>query len=309
VKGMKIIECVPNFSEGRKRHKVEAIVQAASEITGVKILDYSLDEDHNRSVLTLVGSPDDVQAGVLAAAEKALEVIDMRRHKGVHPRIGAVDVVPFVPLMDATMDDAVAVAHSFGRTFGARNEVPVYFYGAAALRTDRTNLAQVRRGQLEGLRKRITDPLWFPDAGPARFHKRKGATAVGARKPLIAFNINLDSNDIVVAREIARLIRTSSGGLDHVMAMGVKLRSRKKVQVSMNLTDYEVTPPRRVFDAVREQAALHGVEIIESELIGLTPRAALAETTAEYLKLARFRPEMILESHIEGDSELLSSLE
>ncbi len=295
---MKIIECVPNFSEGRDRKKVEEIVHAASGIEGVKILDYSLDGDHNRSVFTFIGSPEDVKRGALAACRKALEVIDMRMHEGVHPRIGAVDVVPFIPLMDATMDDAIEVAHSFGLIFGEENDIPVYFYGRAALREDRKGLAQVRRGQFEGLKEKIADPLWMPDAGPTRFNERGGAAAVGARKPLVAFNVNLDCDDIGLAREIARSIRSSSGGLEHVMAMGMILASRKKVQVSMNLTDYEITSPRRVFNAIREAAALEGVAILESELIGLIPRAALADTTAEYLKLSGFKDEMILESHI-----------
>lgn len=295
---MKIVECVPNFSEGRDRKKVEEIVYAASGIKGVKILDFSLDEDHNRSVLTFIGSLKDVRDGALAACRKALEVIDMRSHKGVHPRIGAVDVVPFIPLKSSTMEDAVQVAHSFGRTFGEENNIPVYFYGAAALREDRKGLAQVRKGQYEGLEMKLDDPSCRPDAGPAIFNSRGGATAVGARKPLVAFNINLDSDDIGLAREIARSIRSSSGGLEHVMAMGVILASRQKVQVSMNLTDYEVTSPRRVFDAVKEKAALQGVAILESELIGLIPQAALAESTAEYLQLSGFKDEMILESHI-----------
>ena len=295
---MKIIECVPNFSEGRDRKKVEKIVHAASGVDGIKVLDYSLDVDHNRSVLTFIGSPEDVKRGAMAACRKALEVIDMRMHKGVHPRIGAVDVVPFIPLKDSAMEDAVDVAHSFGHAFGEENNIPVYFYGAAALREDRKNLAQVRLGQYEGLEEKVGDPSWIPDAGPTLFNPRGGATAVGARKHLIAFNVNLDSDDIGLAKDIARSIRYSSGGFEHVMAMGVKLASRKKVQVSMNLTDYEVTSPRKVFDAIKEAAALHDVAILESELIGLIPQAALADTTAEYLKLSGFRREMILENRI-----------
>lgn len=303
---MKIIECVPNFSEGRDREKVEEIVHAASGTGGVKILDYSLDRDHNRSVLTFVGFPEDVKIGAMAACRKALELIDMRMHKGVHPRIGAVDVVPFIPLKDSTMDDAVEVAHSFGRAFGEKNNVPVYFYGRAVLTKDRNNLARVRRGQYEGLKEKIGDSSWMPDAGPTLFNARGGATAVGARKPLIAFNVNLDSDDIGLAKKIARSIRYSSGGLEHVMAMGVRLAGRKKVQVSMNLTDYEVTSPRKVFDAIKEKAALHGVTILESELIGLMPEAALADTTAEYLKVSGFRREMILENRIAALSSAIT---
>ena len=296
---MKLIECVPNFSEGRNKKKVEEIVHAASEIKGVRILDFSFDEDHNRSVLTFVGSLRDVREGALAACRKALEIIDMRNHKGVHPRIGAVDVVPFIPLTHSTMKDAIQVAHSFGYAFGRESNIPVYFYGAAALCDDRKSLAQVRKGQYEGLEKKLVDPFYRPDAGPVRFNPRSGATAVGARKPLVAFNVNLDSDDIELAKDIAKSIRYSSGGLEHVMAMGVMLAGRRKVQVSMNLTDYEVTSPRRVFDVIKEMAAARGVSILESEIIGLIPRGALADTTAEYLQVRGFRPEMVLESHIQ----------
>jgi glutamate formiminotransferase len=296
---MKLIECVPNFSEGRDGKKVEEIVRTASEVRGVRILDFSLDEDHNRSVLTFVGSLRDVEEGALAACRKALDIIDMRNHNGVHPRIGAVDVVPFIPLARATMEDAIQVAHGFGYAFGEENNIPVYFYGAAALRDDRKGLAQVRKGQYEGLEEKLVDPFYRPDAGPARFNPRGGATAVGARKPLVAFNVNLDSDDLVLAKDIAKSIRYSNGGLKHVMAMGVLLAGRKRVQVSMNLTDYEVTSPRRVFDVIRKMAAARGVSILESEIIGLIPQGALADATANYLKVRGFRPEMILESHIQ----------
>ncbi|MBW2631848.1 MAG: glutamate formimidoyltransferase [Deltaproteobacteria bacterium] len=294
---MKIIECIPNFSEGRNPEIVESIVDAAVRTEGVKVLDFSMDRDHNRSVLTFIGSPEATLRGAIAACDRAADLIDMRKHSGVHPRIGAVDVVPFVPLEDANMSDAVETAHKFGHTFGRKNNVPIYFYGEATLGHERKRLADIRRGQYEGLRDKMSDPAWVPDAGPSRFNPRLGVTAVGARKPLIAFNINLNSNDIELARDIARSIRYSSGGLKHVQAIGILLESRNIAQVSMNLTDYETTSIRTVFDAVRRKASERGADILESELIGLIPRAALEGTTADHLKLLDFSEKRILESH------------
>ena len=296
---MKIIECIPNFSEGRDSGIVEAIAGAAAQVEGVKILDFSMDRDHNRSVLTFIGSLEVSLRGAIAACDMAAGLIDMRRHSGVHPRIGAIDVVPFVPLEGANMSDAVEIAHRFGRTFARKHDVPIYFYGEAALDQGRKKLADIRRGQYEGLRDRMNDPAWAPDISPdgSGFNPRLGATAVGARKPLIAFNINLNSNDIELARDIAGSIRHSSGGFRHVQAMGVLLESRNIAQVSMNLTDYETTSIRTVFDAVRKKAAEHGIDILESELIGLIPRAALEGVTADYLKLLDFSEKRIIESH------------
>ncbi len=298
---MKIIECIPNFSEGRDRTVVEAIVGAAEGVPGIKILDYSMDSDHNRSVLTFLGIPEAVEAAAAAACDKAVELIDMCTHTGIHPRIGAVDVVPFVPLCGASMEDAVALAHRFGRAFAERNGVPVYFYGAAALSPERRVLSAVRKGQYEQLREKIGDPAWQPDAGSAAFNAKCGATAVGARKPLIAFNVNLKSCDLDAAKKIARSIRQSSGGLPHVQALGLHLKSRNIVQVSMNLTDYEETPVCRVFDIIKEKAAACGIDILESELIGLIPEAALEGTTAEYLRLCDFCKERIIECHLDGN--------
>ncbi len=294
---MKIIECIPNFSEGRDSKIITAIADAAAGIAGVRVLDFSMDCDHNRSVLTCIGTPQAVLNGAIAACDQAAELIDMREHSGVHPRIGAVDVVPFVPLEDAQMADAVGIAHRFGHAFAHRHDVPVYFYGEAALSPKRKRLADVRKGQYEALGERMDDPAWRPDAGPVRVNPRLGATAVGARKPLIAFNINLDSNDLGLAREIARSIRHSSGGFSHVQALGVLLESRNIAQVSMNLADYEVTSIRTVFDAVRKQAAGKGVDILESELIGLIPRAALEGITPKQIKLLDFSDERFIESH------------
>jgi glutamate formiminotransferase len=294
---MKIIECVPNFSEGRDREKGQALVDAAAAVKGIKILDFCMDGDHHRSVLTFIGPPGAVKDACLAACRKALEIIDMCEHAGVHPRIGAVDVVPFIPLGDADMSDAVRIAHDFGREFSEEFQIPVYFYGEAALTPSRRELSHIRKGGYEALNERLKDPVWHPDIGPNLFNECTGATAVGARLPLIAFNINLKSDNLPLAQDIARRIRQSSGGFPHVKAIGLLLRSRRVAQVSMNLTDYRVTSLRTVFDRVREEAARCNTDILESELIGLIPRAALADVTADYMKLKEFSDQKILESH------------
>lgn len=294
---MKIIECIPNFSEGKDENKLRLIVEAASRVEGVEIIDFSMDTDHNRSVVTLIGTPQSAKQGALALCGKALELIDMRTHIGEHPRIGAVDVVPFVPLEDASMEDAVRTAHEFGYTFAEKYDVPVYFYEEAALRPERKNLPAIRRGQYENLKGKITDPEWIPDAGPAVFNPATGATAVSARNPLIAFNINLDTSDIEIAKDIAKKIRQSNGGLDCVRAIGVMLKSRNIAQVSMNLINYKITSIRKVFDEVSKRAKQSGVDVLESELIGLLPGDALCDTTPEYLKLRDFCEARILEMH------------
>jgi len=295
---MKIIECVPNVSEGRDRLKVDAVAELISRSPGVKLLDVCMDGDHHRTVFTFVGGPEDVVRAALTGLSAALDRIDMREHRGVHPRIGAVDVVPFVPLKGAAMKDAVEAARRFGRAFGERNAVPVYFYGEAATRPERRELPDIRRGGYEGLKERMMDPLWKPDAGPAVFHPASGAAAVGARQPLIAFNVNLRTDDLGVAREIARRVRFSTGGLKHVRAIGVPLKSRNIVQVSMNLTDFRETPVSAAFDAVKKEASEHGVEILESELVGLIPEAALEGLSAADLRLTNFREECIIETHL-----------
>ena len=296
---MKIIECVPNFSEGWSKQKILTIATALTATPGVKLLDICMDKDHNRGVLTFIGPPEALQAAALAVCSRALEMIDMREHAGVHPRIGAVDVVPFIPLGDADMQDAIKVAHAFGRELSQKNQIPVYFYGEAAMAPWKKELSDIRRGGYEALKEKMQDPQWLPDAGPAVFHERSGATAVGARIPLIAFNINLKSDDLSIAQNIAKSIRQSDGGFPHVKALGIPLKSRRLVQVSMNLTDYRVTSIQTVFDRVRQEAARHGIDILESELIGLLPRAALADATAEYLKLKDFSDKKFLEAHFD----------
>ena len=294
---MKIIECVPNFSEGKDKDKVRSIVEAASEVDSAKVLDFSMDADHNRSVLTIAGTPDGVVRGTAAACDRALELIDMEKHSGVHPCIGAVDVVPFTPIKNISMKETVEIAHSFGRSFGEKNNIPVYFYGEAALDLKRRELSDIRKGGYRGLREKINDPLWRPDAGPAVFNSRGGAAVVGARDPLIAFNINLATENLDIAQNIARSIRYSSGGLKGVKAIGIPLHSRKIVQVSMNLTNYRETSIRKVFDTVKEEAFDYGVTILESELIGLIPGAAFEDVTADYLKLSGFSSKRIIETH------------
>lgn len=295
----KIIECVPNFSEGRDRKKVDVIADVLSVAEGVKLLDYSMDEDHNRSVFTFIGDPRSIESAALKACNRALELIDMRCHHGAHPRIGAVDVVPFIPLRNATMDAAVETAHRFGRAFAHSNSIPVFFYGEAALDPKRKILSSIRKGGYERLSDKLIDPRWRPDAGPVEFNAKSGATCVGARTPLVAFNINLNTEDIGVAKDIAASIRESGGGLKCVQAMCVTLKSRRMAQVSMNLTDCRQTPIGVVFDVVKEKAAKRHVEIVESELIGLATRDAFVNTTSDYLKLKDFSKLRIIEEHFE----------
>ena len=295
---MKILECVPNFSEGKDSRKIDAIARALKSVSGVRLLDICTDPDHNRTVFTFIGSPEDIERGAAIACDKALEVLDMREQQGVHPRIGAVDVVPFIPLKNAIMADAVKAARRFGRAFAERNGLPVYFYGEAALIEERRELPHIRKGGYEALQKRMEDPRWVPDAGPHILNERSGATAVGAREFLVAYNINLVSSDLEVARKIAGTVRFSGGGMRHVKAIGVPLKSRQIVQVSMNLTNFRETPLKEVFDRVKAEAARYGVQVLESELIGLIPEEALKDVTPHYLMLRNFSEDRIIERHL-----------
>jgi len=297
---MKIIECVPNFSEGCNKRKLRAIARVFESFPAVRLIDSSGDTDHNRSVFTFLGKPDDVLEAALAAAGKALQMIDMREHSGVHPRLGAVDVVPFIPLAKAQMKDAVAVAHRFGQKLYERFGVPVYYYGAAALLPERFELADVRRGGYEALSRKMADPADSPDVGDPLFNERSGATAVGARIPLVAYNINLDTDDLRLAQRIAAQIREKNGGLKNVRAIGIGLKSRGIVQVSMNLINYKETPLKPVYDLVRKLAEDQGVEILESELIGLIPKKAFAGMKPEYFKLKDFCDDRLLDVHVKG---------
>jgi glutamate formiminotransferase len=294
-----IVECVPNFSEGRDAAKVDAIIEAIRSVRGIAILDRELDADHNRSVVTFAGPATAVVDAAFRGVERAIALIDLRHHTGVHPRIGACDVVPFVPVEGVTLDDCVRLANELAQRLWERLHVPVYLYEAAARRPDRVNLENIRRGQFEGLREDVrTNPDRRPDFGEAELHPSAGATVVGARKFLIAYNINLNTADVEIAKRIAKAIRFSSGGFRYVKSMGVPLASRNLAQVSMNLTDFEQTPIHRVFEAVRAEAARYGAAIVGSEIVGLIPKRAL-ETTAEwYLQVENFHPSLVLENRL-----------
>jgi len=296
-----LVECVPNFSEGKDRRKVDDIAASVASVAGVKVLDITLDPDHNRSVITFAGAPEAAAEAAIRAVARAVESIDLNSQAGVHPRIGAADVVPFVPLRGVSLQGCAGLATVVGEQIWRRLGVPVYLYEAAARRADRVNLEDIRRGGFEALRERVaTDPRWLPDFGDAALHPTAGATVVGARKFLIAFNINLQTADAALARAIARKIRASSGGLPFVKALGVGLESRGLAQVSLNLTDFERTSVRRVFDEVKQLAAAAGVVIAACELIGLIPRKAL-DGSEEWLPLVEnFRPELVLENRLEG---------
>lgn len=317
-----LVESVPNVSEGRRLDVVERLADALTSVAGVHLLDRTSDASHNRTVFTVAGEHDAVADGLERLVAQAIEDIDMELQQGEHPRIGAVDVVPFVPLGTTTLDDCVDLAHAFGRRIATRFDLPVYFYAAAALRADRVKLADVRRGQYEGLRAEITTNGRQPDAGPARTHPRAGATAVGARPFLVAWNVNLASDDVELAKRIARRVRESGGGLPKVQANGFRVEEPERghpvrAQVSMNLLDFTVTPVWQAWEAVRELAAEDGVEAAESELIGLMPTAAFLDiadhagappdapveerlaAAAAAIRLRDFTPDMALELRLE----------
>lgn len=294
-----VVECVPNFSEGQRREVVDKIVYSIRSVPGVKILDVEMDPDHNRSVVTFTGNRHSVQEGAFRGARAAVELIDLNSHKGEHPRMGAIDVLPFVPISGVTMEDCVDIANKVAARIAKDLKVPVYLYDRAARKPERVNLENVRRGGFEGLRESIlTEDSKYPDYGIRRLHPTAGAVAVGARMPLIAFNINLRSTDLKIAKDIAAKIRASNGGLPKVKALGFELKHKGMVQVSMNLTDHTVTPLSRVFEAVTKEAEARGVEIAESELIGLMPLAAVCDTASKYLKLDNFTVDRVLERRI-----------
>jgi glutamate formiminotransferase len=294
-----VIECVPNLSEGRNVDTVEQIADVVRN-EGCRVLDIHVDADHNRSVLTIVGSHGDVVRGIVSMVEAAIALIDMRRHEGAHPRIGAVDVVPFVPLGSSSLVQCIAAAKETGAAIGETLGIPVYLYEAAASRADHRNLADVRRGGLHGLTERIESGAWLPDFGPAHAHPTAGAVAVGARNFLVAYNVNLETDDLDVARAIASAIRAASDGLPGVKALGIPLRSRGLVQVSMNLTDVHATSVEEAFGRVTELANRHGVRVLESEIVGLAPRIALRNATAEELLLTRDLADLVLEERLEA---------
>lgn len=296
----RIVECVPNFSDGRDTTKVDAIIAEIRGVAGVVVLAHESDADHNRSVVTLVGEPEAVAEAAVRGVGKAAELIDLTQQIGVHPRIGAADVVPFIPIKGVTLDECVALAKHAGREIWTRYRVPVYLYEAAAQRPERTNLENIRRGQFEGLREEVLrNPDRAPDIGEARLHPTAGATVVGARKLLVAYNILLSTADVHIAKRIAKAVRFSSGGLRYVKAMGVFLKARNLAQVSMNLTDFERTPVHVVFEMVKREAERYGVAIAGSELIGLIPRRALEMSASYYLQIENFSPDRVLEDRID----------
>ena len=295
----RIVECVPNFSEGRDAARVDALVDAMRAVPGVYVLDREMDSDHNRCVITLAGEPEAVAEAALRGVGKALELIDLTKHNGAHPRIGATDVVPFIPIEGVSIEDCVHLAKKVGREIWERFRIPVYFYEAAAQRAERTNLENIRKGQFEGLSQEVmTNPDRAPDVGEPRLHPTAGATVVGARKFLIAYNINLNTPDVEIARKIAKAIRFSTGGLRFAKAMGVDLRARNLAQVSINMTDFEQTPLHRVFEMVKREAARYGVMIVGSEIVGLIPKRAIELTADFYLQLETFSPMQVLENRL-----------
>lgn len=289
------MECVPNFSEGRRGAVVADITAAICSVPAVRLLDVSTDPDHNRAVVAFAGPPDEVVEAAVRAVAMASDLIDMEQHRGAHPRMGAADVVPFVPVADVTMAECVALAREAGRRIGGELGIPVYLYGEAATRPERRRVADVRRGEYEGLKQEIErNPLRRPDFGPSRMG-RAGATAVGARLPLIAYNVNLATTDLALAKEIARLVRESSGGLPAVQALGFALPARAIVQVSMNLIDYRRTPPQVVLAVVRREAERRGVAVAGAELVGIVPADLLAVVARDALALDQLDPDQILE--------------
>ncbi len=284
---LKRIECVPNISEGRRTDVIDAVCDAMSAVPGTLLLDRSSDPDHNRTVLTLIGSPEGLKQAVLALYAAVEAHIDMRQHRGRHPRMGAVDVVPFIPLRDATTEECVALARETAEAVATRFGVPIYLYADAATRPERVVLANIRKGEYEGLATRMADPLWQPDYGPAQPHPTLGASAIGARYFLIAYNLLLDTPDVNVAKAVARAVRASSGGLMNVQAMGVFLPERGLAQVSMNLLRYDQMPLHRVQEMVKAEAARYGARVLSAEVVGLIPQAALLEAAAHYLQIEK----------------------
>ena len=290
-----LVECVPNFSEGRRAEVIEAIVEPFRRHKGCGLLDYRADQDHNRLVVSLAGSPDPLQDALLEAARIAVEHINMAEHRGGHPRIGAVDVIPFVPLQNITMERCVSLAREFGKRYHEATGIPVYYYEEAALNPDRRDLEVIRKGQYEGLKTEINRPDRHPDVGAPRLHPTAGATVIGARKSLIAFNVNLGTQDLNIAKAIAKAVRKSSGGLAHVKAIGLAIEARGCVQVSLNIVDCERNPLYRVLELIRTEAGRWGVSVVETEVCGMVPAAAMVDSLAYYLQLAGFSPDQVLE--------------
>jgi len=295
----RLIECVPNFSEGKNKATIETIRKIITKHTDITLLDFTPDADHNRTDISLIGSPEAIKTVALEIALKCVELIDMNKHKGEHPRMGAIDVVPFIPITEVGMEECVQLANSFAKEFSEKTNVPCYLYEEAAKREDRRNLAVVRRGEYEGLKAEIgKNPEKIPDYGPNKMHPTAGATAVGARFFLIAFNVNLGTTNIKIAEEIAKVVRHSSGGYRYVKAKGFEIKDRGIVQVSMNLTNYQKTSIFRVFETIKNEAERYGVSVISSEIIGLAPLDALVDVSNHYLQLEKFTVDQVLEKRL-----------
>ncbi len=294
----RIVECIPNFSEGRDKEKIEAIVNVFRGVEGVKLLDYSSDADHNRSVVTVVGEPEALENAIINMAEKVYENIDMSAHTGAHPRMGALDVVPFVPIDGITMEECVEIANRVGKVIAERFNIPVYLYEKAATASHRENLATVRKGQYEGFFEKIKEDKWAPDYGPKEVNVKGGCVAIAARQPLVAFNVNLGTDNLQIADTIAKTVRHLGGGLRFAKAMGVMLEDRNIAQVSMNLVNYEKTAVYRAFEMVKMEAKRYGVPVVGSEVIGLVPMAALINSAEYYLQIENFSMDQILERRI-----------
>ena len=294
----RIIECVPNFSEGRDLDKIEKIVNPFRCKDNVKLLDYKRDEDHNRVVVTVVGEPQAVKSSLLEAMRAAIELIDMTKHQGQHPRMGAIDVAPFIPIKNVSMEEAVELAKETAKEASEKFGLPVFLYEKAASDPQRENLANIRKGEFEGMAEKIKLPEWKPDYGPAEIHPTAGATVIGARMPLVAFNVNLNTNRMDIANKIAKNVRFLNGGLRYCKAIGIELKDREMVQISMNMTDYTKTALYRSFELIRIEAARYGVTIAGSEVIGLLPMEALIDTAVYYLGIEDFSMEQILENRL-----------
>ncbi len=295
---MRIVQCVPNFSEGCRPEVVKDIVKAIEDVEGVKLLDYSSDESHNRSVVTFIGEPEQVLEAAFKGVEKASELIDMSKHSGGHPRMGATDVVPFIPVAGVTMDDCIEMANKLAKRISEQLSIPVYLYEEAATNPERKNLSKVRKGQYEGLIKAIKEPARKPDYGKQEVNIKAGVTAVGARPPLIAYNINLGTDNVKVAQDIARAIRGSSGGFPSIKGLGIMIEETGKAQVTINVCDYKKVPLQRVFEMVKNEASRFGVSITDSEIVGLTPVDALLSVAEYYLQLNSFDRNQVLEKRL-----------
>ena len=294
----KIVQCVPNFSEGRDVKKIDRIVEAFRGKKGVKLLDYSSDEDHNRTVVTLVGEPDPLKEAVIEAMGIATKEIDMNEHEGQHPRMGATDVIPFIPIKNVTMDEAIELSKEVAKAVNEKYDLPIFLYEKSASAPHRQNLAKLRKGQFEGMAEKVQEEEWEPDFGGKKIHPTAGITAVGARMPLVAFNVNLDTDDIDFANKIAKNVRHLSGGFRYCKGIGIELKDRGIVQVSMNMTDYTRTALYRVFELIKIEAKRYGVNVVGSEIIGLLPMEALIDTAVYYLGVEDFSMDQILEQRI-----------